>query len=712
MAQCVQVNIVFHGAATVKFDERLRAAFATNVLAPLHMLKLARDMKHLNLLSHAFIKGMSRPLTSMSSVHAASGFNHPTPSRKLFVQNRGARSSKLSMLDRCGLLTNIVANDRVRDRRLNSIFGAQRNGLTRLRSKTDCSIQPWSKSKTFEFRAPRSNATLSTAEKLPLIIFLMVFMHVSTAYSNCHLDRVEEKFYPMPTKLEELALKLEKLTDDDIERSLPSTISPWPNTYTFTKALAEHELRRNRESLPLAIFRPAIGDPCSTPGTPMMGICNMFINPDLTTTNLRLDGLRDAKEKSFMHYELLPSGKTIHSDLYCQQLMRLEQEVEKKRSELTNRKGVATRGRRAAAGVSGDVTEAVEALTMKEKEVLISTAKEPIPFWIDNLYGPTGAVVGSGSVSKQVGISAVILELVYTKVHQQKSTIRVERLGVWDDASTVSGEYPHRRMYLELSGRSCITDFTSNPSVAVTGFVRTIHCDENVVADVVPVDLVVNCLIAAARDVHIRPPPLEPPIFNYVSSPENKITWREFNDHNLAHTGKYPLGNAIWYIALTFNKSAFMHHLYIIFLHLLPALVFDCLLTCTGHKPKMLKMYKKIHKLLSVLAYFCTHEISFTNTRTVELWRQTSKEDQRIFPFSIAEICWDDYFSQYIRGIRKYIFHDSEDTLPRARRRWTRYVRVTQSVFGLTRDGQTEERNSEERKKEGKPVLGYEGRLL
>ncbi|GBP75436.1 Histone-lysine N-methyltransferase SETMAR [Eumeta japonica] len=37
--------------------------------------------------------------------------------------------------------------------------------------------------------------------------------------------------------------------------------------------------------------------------------------------------------KGIIHYELLPPGKTIISDLYCQQLMRLKQEVEQKRPE-------------------------------------------------------------------------------------------------------------------------------------------------------------------------------------------------------------------------------------------------------------------------------------------------------------------------------------------------------------------------------------------
>ncbi|GBP29280.1 Carbonic anhydrase [Eumeta japonica] len=49
-------------------------------------------------------------------------------------------------------------------------------------------------------------------------------------------------------------------------------------------------------------------------------------NPGLTRNKLMLCVWWDWK----VHYELLPPGKTIKSDLYCHQLIRLKQEVEKK----------------------------------------------------------------------------------------------------------------------------------------------------------------------------------------------------------------------------------------------------------------------------------------------------------------------------------------------------------------------------------------------
>ncbi|CAH2264878.1 jg5707 [Pararge aegeria aegeria] len=40
-----------------------------------------------------------------------------------------------------------------------------------------------------------------------------------------------------------------------------------------------------------------------------------------------------------INHELLPPGRIIDSELYCEQLMRLKQEVERKRLELINRRG-------------------------------------------------------------------------------------------------------------------------------------------------------------------------------------------------------------------------------------------------------------------------------------------------------------------------------------------------------------------------------------
>ncbi|XP_023940543.1 fatty acyl-CoA reductase wat [Bicyclus anynana] len=380
-----KVNIIFHSAATVKFDEHLRAALVTNVQAPLSLLQLAKDIKQLK-----------------------------------------------------------------------------------------------------------------------------VFMHISTAYSNSHLYHIEERFYPCDEDSGKLQHMIDKLTDEQINDVLPTILGKWPNTYTFTKALAENELRLNARNVPLGIFRPAI---------------------------------------------------------------------------------------------------------------VTSTVKEPLKCWLDNMYGPTGVAVG-----------------------------------------------------------------------AVTGTLRTLQCDESVTADLVPVDSVVNCLMVAAYSVHKQyknGPPAESPIYNFVSSVENRITWGDFMAQNMARIDKHPFSNAVWYFSLQLHKSALMNQICILFLHLLPAALVDGLAVCIGRKPQMLKVYRKIHKFSSVISYFCTNEIKFCNRRTRELWEITSDLDKQLFPFSMSEVDWSAYFDDYLAGIRRYLFKESDDTLPQARIKWKRLyylhqiVRIVFAVFVL-----------------------------
>jgi len=46
------------------------------------------------------------------------------------------------------------------------------------------------------------------------------------------------------------------------------------------------------------------------------------------------------KDIKVLYYELLPSGRTIDSNVYCSQLSKLNEAMRSKRPELANRKGV------------------------------------------------------------------------------------------------------------------------------------------------------------------------------------------------------------------------------------------------------------------------------------------------------------------------------------------------------------------------------------
>jgi len=84
---------------------------------------------------------------------------------------------------------------------------------------------------------------------------LEALVHVSTAYAHCINPKIDEKFYRNHDNPEEIMDSICKMDDLD-EKAL---IGEYPNTYTFTKAVAE-ELFDSAYGLdfPVAIIRPSI----------------------------------------------------------------------------------------------------------------------------------------------------------------------------------------------------------------------------------------------------------------------------------------------------------------------------------------------------------------------------------------------------------------------------------------------------------------------
>lgn len=69
---------------------------------------------------------------------------------------------------------------------------------------------------------------------------------------------IDEKIYDYSYEPEDIISKILKLSTDEIIQNTESLIAPWPNTYTFTKNLAERALRKFRENIPVFILRPSI----------------------------------------------------------------------------------------------------------------------------------------------------------------------------------------------------------------------------------------------------------------------------------------------------------------------------------------------------------------------------------------------------------------------------------------------------------------------
>uniref|UniRef100_A0A8D8S813 Fatty acyl-CoA reductase n=1 Tax=Cacopsylla melanoneura TaxID=428564 RepID=A0A8D8S813_9HEMI len=87
---------------------------------------------------------------------------------------------------------------------------------------------------------------------------LQSFVYVSTAYSNCDRKHIEEKFYDPVFSDEETITMLQHSERHELALLLPHILDRKPNTYTFTKTIAEDLVRESSGHLPVVVVRPSI----------------------------------------------------------------------------------------------------------------------------------------------------------------------------------------------------------------------------------------------------------------------------------------------------------------------------------------------------------------------------------------------------------------------------------------------------------------------
>ncbi|XP_011645020.1 putative fatty acyl-CoA reductase CG5065 [Pogonomyrmex barbatus] len=215
------------------------------------------------------------------------------------------------------------------------------------------------------------------------------------------------------------------------------------------------------------------------------------------------------------------------------------------------------------------------------------------------------------------------------------------------------------------------------------GFFRTMLCHEDKVADLVPVDIVINLMICAAwRTATQRTDSI--PIYNCCTGQQNPITWKQFVDLSFKYCRLHPMKDALWYPDGCCHNSAIINNLCVAFQHILPAYILDTLARLKGSRPIMVRVQSKLSKAAKCLEYFSTKQWNFRDDNVRRLGEQLSPEDRETFMFDVKQIDWPSYLEHYILGIRQFILKESPDTLPAARSYITKLYWLHRAIqFGI-----------------------------
>lgn len=221
--------------------------------------------------------------------------------------------------------------------------------------------------------------------------------------------------------------------------------------------------------------------------------------------------------------------------------------------------------------------------------IVLSSFREPVAGWVDNLNGPTGIIVAAGK-----------------------------------------------------------------------GVFRTMLCHEDKVADLVPVDIVINLMICAAWKT-AKCENKNIPVYNCCTGQQNPITWRQFVNLSFKYIRLHPVTNTIWYPGGSCHNYQLLNKVCVTFQHMLPAHFMDLIRRLRGKPPVMVGLQRKLNKAANCLEYFTTQQWHFRDDNVRRLEEELSPEDRETFMFDVKQIDWPSYLEHYILGIRQFIMKESPE---------------------------------------------------
>lgn len=164
-------------------------------------------------------------------------------------------------------------------------------------------------------------------------------------------------------------------------------------------------------------------------------------------------------------------------------------------------------------------------------------------------------------------------------------------------------------------------------------------------------------------------------VYNCISGQLNKLNWETCRRKVLKYSRIYPSKYVMMYPNFSYRTNRVVHFLYEIFLHFLPAYLYDFVLRYKGMKPIMFKIARRYKTAADTGEFFAMHEYNFDVENVKDLLNEISHaNDGNEFMCDVKQLDWDEYLKDYVCGIRKHILKDDVSTLEGSRITVKRYT--------------------------------------
>jgi len=207
-----------------------------------------------------------------------------------------------------------------------------------------------------------------------------------------------------------------------------------------------------------------------------------------------------------------------------------------------------------------------------------------------------------------------------------------------------------------------------------TGLLRTMFVKKEFLADLIPVDVVINAMIVAAWKTaqDYTGNPTIPPVYNVTSGSIKPINWGQIEDLAQSSIYKYPMSTMLWCPGGSFKSNAVQDQICAWLFHHAPALVIDAVLMVLRREPFMRKLVNKMTTSMEALQFFTLNQWSWSNTNLKKLQstlENTKDESLETFSFDIRSLDWKIFIDHYVLGTRHYVLKNHPDSMDSSRKK-------------------------------------------
>ncbi|XP_045508710.1 putative fatty acyl-CoA reductase CG5065 isoform X1 [Colias croceus] len=221
-------------------------------------------------------------------------------------------------------------------------------------------------------------------------------------------------------------------------------------------------------------------------------------------------------------------------------------------------------------------------------------------------------------------------------------------------------------------------------AAAGKGLLHVFRRGNTIRADLLPVDIAIDTLMAVAWETAIDKPKTVK-VYN-CSTCENPTRWSDFELSLRRYLPKYPLDAALWYPSGAGVENRYIHKFLEFTLQTIPLHLAEYILNTLGVKMRisLITAEQKMRAMNDVLTFFALREWQFRTDNVKRLRNRLTPQDREIYNLDPQTIDWDEQYKNFIIGTRKYLLKEPDENMPEAARHMNRLYYLHKGVMAFS----------------------------